>query len=1568
MNKTVFYIFGGADVHFKKSKRKIPKWLYLLLVMLLLYSSSAFAQGSIFGTVTNSDLTTPANGEISFYGFLDDTDEEIRIETSIGAGYDAGNWFDDFQNYLTEAPGNPYDYYFYNSTNGEGSILSRLIPSNSFQQEDITLGPVTWPGKPAGLTGHAVSGSSLIISWTAVAGETYHVYRRLATSSGSFFRIDDPAGSLANPGTSNGFFVDNTVNGTDSYSYMIIAEDGSGNLGPHSDPLTVNSAAVEGPIVAGIIPNAGSYVGGTAVTITGSNFDMNGVAVDIGGAALTSVAVVSPYEITGLTPAGVAGAVDVTVTNTASGLPSTPLVGGYTYLPNSTPVLAAIGAQSVDEAVNLNFPVTATDADGDPLTLYTSALPGTATFIDNGDGTGTFDWTPDFTDAGIYPVTFYATDDIDTVSELIDITVNDAGNQAPVLAAIGAQTVVEGGNLNLIITSSDPDGTIPSLTASDIPANATFADNGDGTGTFDFSPDLTQAGIYPVTFKAFDGALVDSEVVQIEVTNTNQVPVMASIGARSTDEQVNLNFTVTVTDGDGDPLTLYTSALPGTATFVDNSDGTGVFDWTPDFTESGVYPVTFYATDNIDTVSELVDITVNDVGNQAPVLDPIGPQVATEGVSLILIITASDPDGTIPGLFAESLPANASFVDSANGVGLFTFDPDFTQAGIYNVTFYASDGAIADTEIVEISVSESGNQPPIIAAVADTAIFEGDSLVMVVTANDPDGAGVLLTANTTLSTYNFVDSGNGVGVFSYYASYFDAGQDSIWFTAFDFETPPAVASTALELTITDVNQPPVINPIGPFGVAVDETLEFTIVATDSTDPITAHRLFLTAVGGPVNSSFVDNGDNTGIFTFTPDSTQAGVYSVTFIATDQGIPQQAYSIPVDITVVLENRPPVIDAGDAFTVWEGASLDIPVSATDPDGGFPQLRVTKSPDNTTFVDNGDGTGLITFVPDYTQSGLYAIVVEAYDGISVTKKNILVQVYEAGNQEPVIDPIPARNVTEGDTATIEFSAIDPDGNIPTLTVDSLPDFASFTDNGDGTGSIFIDPDFIHSGTYNIYILASDGELVDTTIFVLTIDDAGPQPPILEPVADISGVEESVIAFTVHSSDADQEPPVLTAENMPSGATFTDNNDFTGSFNWVTTFADSGTYVVKIVATDFTDPGIQDSIFVNIYVSDKNQPPLIALNPSTTSYTIFEGDNIAITVLTQDWDGTTAITGVDSATYQFVENMTFMDNGDGTGSFTFTPDFTQGNDPLFPERTFNTYYVQFVAIDGAYDTDTAYADPVQIVVYDKNQPPVLQVLYQGSTLTGDTLDFSVNEGETLEFDVLATDPDGVLPAVSAENLPLNSYFSGIFVYRKTFGFSPDFTQAGVYEVLFIGDDAEDKDTLVANITVIEAGNQAPLFTTTPSDTVVAVVDYEHVDLLTGFDPEGGVCSITVDTVLPYATFVDSGNGSATYTFVPNISQDGEYYPVTFTITDLLGASSTITTTYRVIQTMRGDANTDNQLNLLDVVFVINYLYKGGSSPASPDAADANYDGGINLMDATYLVNYFYKSGPPPPQ
>jgi hypothetical protein len=294
MKNVCLVIHGGAKV-FGNSKRPKRGLLPILIVLVSLLSTSAvWAQGSIFGSVTNSDASVPANGEISFFGYLDNTDEEIRIETSVGAGYDAGNWYDDFQNYLTEAPGNPYDYHFYNASRGQGFVLSKLIPSNSFQQENIVLAAVGWPNAPTGLTGRPISSASLVVSWDYVSGLTYHVYRRLATSGGSFFRVDDPTGSLGNHGVAQGYFVDNGVDGASDYQYLVVAENASTNLSAHSAIMTVSAAAIQAPAIASIAPNSGFTVGGQPVTISGTGFDMAGVTATIGGAPLTSITVVSP--------------------------------------------------------------------------------------------------------------------------------------------------------------------------------------------------------------------------------------------------------------------------------------------------------------------------------------------------------------------------------------------------------------------------------------------------------------------------------------------------------------------------------------------------------------------------------------------------------------------------------------------------------------------------------------------------------------------------------------------------------------------------------------------------------------------------------------------------------------------------------------------------------------------------------------------------------------------------------------------------------------------------------------------------------------------------------------------------------------------------------------------------------------------------------------------------------------------------------------------------------------------------------------------------------------------------
>jgi len=63
---------------------------------------------------------------------------------------------------------------------------------------------------------------------------------------------------------------------------------------------------------------------------------------------------------------------------------------------------------------------------------------------------------------------------------------------------------------------------------------------------------------------------------------------------------------------------------------------------------------------------------------------------------------------------------------------------------------------------------------------------------------------------------------------------------------------------------------------------------------------------------------------------------------------------------------------------------------------------------------------------------------------------------------------------------------------------------------------------------------------------------------------------------------------------------------------------------------------------------------------------------------------------------------------------------------------------------------------------------------------------------------------------------------------------------------------------------------------------------------------------------------------------------------------------------------MRGDANNDGVINVGDAVYIINYIFKGGSAPTEY-AGDANGDGVINVGDAVYIINYIFKSGPPPP-
>ena len=67
-----------------------------------------------------------------------------------------------------------------------------------------------------------------------------------------------------------------------------------------------------------------------------------------------------------------------------------------------------------------------------------------------------------------------------------------------------------------------------------------------------------------------------------------------------------------------------------------------------------------------------------------------------------------------------------------------------------------------------------------------------------------------------------------------------------------------------------------------------------------------------------------------------------------------------------------------------------------------------------------------------------------------------------------------------------------------------------------------------------------------------------------------------------------------------------------------------------------------------------------------------------------------------------------------------------------------------------------------------------------------------------------------------------------------------------------------------------------------------------------------------------------------------------------------------------VRQYILGDANNDQKLNVSDVIYLINYLFKGGPTPIPLEAGDANCDSNTNVSDVIYLINYLFKGGPAP--
>lgn len=61
-----------------------------------------------------------------------------------------------------------------------------------------------------------------------------------------------------------------------------------------------------------------------------------------------------------------------------------------------------------------------------------------------------------------------------------------------------------------------------------------------------------------------------------------------------------------------------------------------------------------------------------------------------------------------------------------------------------------------------------------------------------------------------------------------------------------------------------------------------------------------------------------------------------------------------------------------------------------------------------------------------------------------------------------------------------------------------------------------------------------------------------------------------------------------------------------------------------------------------------------------------------------------------------------------------------------------------------------------------------------------------------------------------------------------------------------------------------------------------------------------------------------------------------------------------------------GDASGDGLVDVSDVIYLINYLYKSGPAPVPLESANVSVDLVVDIADAVYLLNFLFKHGPAP--
>lgn len=612
-----------------------------------------------------------------------------------------------------------------------------------------------------------------------------------------------------------------------------------------------------------------------------------------------------------------------------------------------------------------------------------------------------------------------------------------------------------------------------------------------------------------------------------------------------------------------------------------------------------------------------------------PVVTAPATAGAPENSLVNFTVTASDPDGdAIANLLASgaAITAGGTFTrDASFTSGTFSWIPTFTQSGVYDVTFTAAN-ALTGSATTQVTIQNTDRAPVVVGPGSATGT-EGTLLTFTITASDPDGDLInsltfsTLPAGATFSS----NAAHTAGTFAWTPAAGQAGNYSVTFTASNALSGSAFV--AIGIASASGDRAPVVTAPATAQGTENMLLSFIVSASD---PDGDAIFSLTAAGTAITAGGTFTADATnssGTFSWTPSFVNSGSYSVTFTASNA----LSGSATTSITVGGPDRAPVVTAPPTETVQSFTLLTFTVSAADPDGDpITSLTAAPLPSGAAFTVNAANTsGTFSWTPNNAQVGNYNVTFTASNALSGSATTTITA--GISDRPPVVSAPSTFTIGVGTTGAFVVTASDPDGNaITSLTATgtAITGGGTFTVNATNTSGTFSwTTHFGQEGTYSVTFTASNALSGTKTTFI----NVGQvfTPPVVTAPATVTGSEGALITFTVSAADPDEAITSFAASPLPPGATFSTNSTHTsGTFSWIPTFSQAGTYAVTFSASNSLSGSATTTITVQDVcqqvVANAGGPYSGALNAPMT----FDGSLSTGAVLSYLWDFGDGATG----------------------------------------------------------------------------------------------------------------------------------------------------------------------------------------------------------------------------------------------------------------------------------------------------------------------------------------------------